>query len=265
LGAASAAPIFFLAEVVMGWPVFVATFTLAAALATPPNAQLVDQPHRAEALRLFRIGQELLSSEQFEKAIDAFSGAVRNDRLLSIAHYGIGQANMNLRRFASAAKAYKDCIEAMRVLHETEQTDKFEVDRRREDEIRELQTVLNRSMRGTPTPVRLQMEQRLRDLQDQKRAIGGVAFRPPAEVLLALGSAHFRNGEPEAAEANWKAATEVNPKYGEAHNNLGVIYMQTGRFTEADAELKLAEKNGFRVNPQLKADLKDRQKAAAGR
>jgi tetratricopeptide (TPR) repeat protein len=48
------------------------------------------------------------------------------------------------------------------------------------------------------------------------------AFRPPAEVLLALGSAHFRNGEPEAAEANWKAALEVNPKYGEAHNNIAV-------------------------------------------
>jgi tetratricopeptide (TPR) repeat protein len=248
----------------MRWPIFVTTFTLAAALAARVDAQLADQPHRAEALRLFRIGQELLSGERFEKAIDAFSQATENDRLLSIAHYGIGQANMNLRRYASAAKAYKNCIEAMRVLHDIEQTKTFEVDRRREDEIRELQTVLNQSTRGTPTPVRLQMEQHLRDLQDQKHSIGG-AFRPPAEVLLALGSAYFRNGETEAAEANWKAAVEVNPQYGEAHNNLSVIYMQSGRLAEAEAELTLAEKNGFRVNPQFKADLKGRQKAAAGR
>jgi tetratricopeptide (TPR) repeat protein len=245
-------------------PVLLTTFVLAATFAARVDAQLADQPHRAEAIRLFRIGQERLAGEQFEKAIEAFSQAVENDRLLSIAHYGIGQANMNLRRYASAAKAYKDCIEAMRVLHDAEQTSKFEVDRRREDEIRELQTVLNQSMRGTPAPVRLQMEQRLRDLQDQKRSIG-VAFRPPAEVLLALGSAYFRNGEAEAAEANWKAAIEVNPRYGEAHNNLAVIYMQAGRLPEAEAELKLAEKNGFRVNPQLKADLKDRQRAGAGR
>jgi tetratricopeptide (TPR) repeat protein len=248
----------------MRWPVFVTTFTLAAALAARVDAQLADQPHRAEALRLFRIGQELLSAERFEKAIDAFSQAAENDRLLSIAHYGIGQANMNLRRYASAAKAYKNCIEAMRVLHDVEQTKTFEVDRRREDEIRELQTVLNQSTRGTPAPVRLQMEQHLRDLQDQRHSIGG-AFRPPAEVLLALGSAYFRNGETEAAEANWKAAVEVNPQYGEAHNNLSVIYMQSGRLAEAEAELTLAEKNGFRVNPQFKADLKGRQKAAAGR
>jgi tetratricopeptide (TPR) repeat protein len=130
--------------------------------------------------------------------------------LLSIAHYGIGQAYMNLRRYASAVKAY------------------IEVDRRREDEIHELQTVLSQSTRGTPAPAKLQMEQRLRDLQDQKRSIG-VAFWPPAEVLLALGSAYFRNGEAEAAE------------------------------------LTLAEKNGFRVNPQFKTDLKDRRKTAASR
>jgi tetratricopeptide (TPR) repeat protein len=248
----------------MRWPIPLTTVALSAVFISHLNAQLADQSHRAEALRLFRVGQELLFGEQFEKAIDAFSKAVENDRLLSIAHYGIGQANMNLRRYASAAKGYKDCIEAMRTLHDSEQSNKFEVDRRREDEIHELQTVLNQSTRNTPAPARLQMEQRLRDLQDQKRSIG-VAFRPPAEVLLALGSAYFRNGEAEAAETNWKAATEVNPKYGEAHNNLAVIYMQAGRLTEAEAELKLAEKNGFRVNPQLKADLKDRQKATPGR
>jgi Flp pilus assembly protein TadD len=80
-------------------------------------------------------------------------------------------------------------------------------------------------------------------------------------VLLSLGSAHFRNGEPDAAEAEWKAAIEVNPKLGEAHNNLAVIYMTTGRLKEAEAEVKAAEKTGFRVNPQFKDDLK--QRAAA--
>src|SRR5204863_2815730 len=107
------------------------------------------------------------------------------------------------------------------------------------------------------------LEQRLRDLENQRHAMGAT-FRPPAEVLLALGSAYFRNGETEAAEANWKAAVDVNAKYGEAHNNLAVIYMQTGRLNDAEQELKLAEKNGFNVNPQFKSDLKDRQKAAKG-
>src|SRR5205085_11118296 len=103
-------------EVVMRMALIVAAFAVAPALAAPAHAQLADQTHRAQAIRFFRAGQELLSGEQFEKAIEAFSKAVDNDRLLSIAHYGIGQANMNLRRYASAAKAYRDAIEAMRTL-----------------------------------------------------------------------------------------------------------------------------------------------------
>jgi Tfp pilus assembly protein PilF len=244
----------------MSWRVPLTTLVLSAVLAARPDAQLADQPHRAEAIRLFRVGQELLSSEQFEKAIDAFSKAVENDRMLSIAHYGIGQANMNLRRYASAAKAYKDCIEALRTLHGLQQAGNVEAEKKRDDEVHELRALRDRGWRGLTRPQALVAEQHLRDLETQSHNVAG-PFRPPAETLLALGSAYFRNGETGAAEANWKAAIEVNPKYGEAHNNLAVIYMQAGRLSEAEAELKLAEKNGFRINPQFKADLKDRQTA----
>ena len=42
-------------------------------------------------------------------------------------------------------------------------------------------------------------------------------------MLMALGSAYFRNGEPEAAETNWKAAVEVNPKYGRFDQATGTV------------------------------------------
>jgi tetratricopeptide (TPR) repeat protein len=231
------------------------------ALAVPAQAQIADQVHRTEAIRLFRVGQELLSGEQFDKAIEAFSAAVKNDRLLSIAHYGIGQANMNLRRYASAVKGYSDCIEAMRVLHKLRLAGNLEADKQRDDEILALRSYQDKGWRGFTRPQAMAMEHHLRALQDLSHPAMQV-FRPPAEVLLALGSAQFRNGERDAAEANWKAAVELNPKYGEAHNNLAVIYMQTGRFMEAEQELKLAEKNGFNVNPQFKTDLRERQRAA---
>ena len=88
----------------------------------------------------------------------------------------------------------------------------------------------------------------------------GAPFRPPAQALLALGSAYFRNGDRDAAEAQWRAAIDANPKLGEAHNNIAVIYMQTGRYQQAIDELALAEKAGFKVNQQFKADLKERAK-----
>jgi tetratricopeptide (TPR) repeat protein len=80
-------------------------FVITAAL--PIHAQLADEPSRREAFELFRAGQEYLTAEQFERAADAFSRAVQKDHLLSIAHYGLGQAYMNLRRYASAVQAYR--------------------------------------------------------------------------------------------------------------------------------------------------------------
>jgi protein O-GlcNAc transferase len=219
--------------------------------------RIADEPTHREALVHFRAGQELMSAEQFAQATEEFIKAVNLDPLLSLAHYQLGQASMNLQRYASAIKAYKDCIEAERQLFSLKQTNRFEVEKQREDEIKELRNILSTGKGRAPTL--LGLEQRLRDLENQRSVTGGT-FLAPAQALLALGSAYFRNGDRDAAEAQWRAAIDANPKLGEAHNNIAVIYMQTGRFEQALQELTLAEKAGFKVNPQFKADLKERAK-----
>jgi tetratricopeptide (TPR) repeat protein len=230
----------------------------AAVFAMTVEAQkIADQQSRREALALYRTGQEFMSSERFDRAAEAFSAAVAKDRLLTVAYYSLGQAYMSLQRFPSAIKAYQDCIEAMRALHDLQQTNQFDADKQRDDQIRELRDVLQ-AAKGARAPTILALEQQLRDLQNLRTKIT-CPFNPPAEVLLALGSAHFRNGDRDEAEAAWKGAIEASPKLGEAHNNLAVIYMQTDRLDAADEELKQAEKAGFRVNPQFKADLKQRR------
>ena len=50
------------------------------------------------------------------------------------------------------------------------------------------------------------------------------------------------------------------PKSGEAHNNLAVVYLQTGRYDEAEKAVKAAEKTGFKVNPMLKEDIAAKKK-----
>lgn len=78
--------------------------------------QIATEQNRREALKVYRVGMELLSHEQFEKAAEQFSRAVARDPLLTRAHYGAGQAYMGLRRYASAVKAYSECLEAFRAL-----------------------------------------------------------------------------------------------------------------------------------------------------
>ena len=240
-------------------PAFLVASALLHSIPVAGGQKFADEPSRREATRRFRAGQELMSAEKFERAAEEFTKAIESDALMSLAHYQLGQANMNLRRYASAIKAYKDCMEVERQLFSLKQTNRFEVEKQREDEMRELRSILDRNKGRADTL--LALETRLRDLENQRSVTGG-AFQAPPPVLLALGSAHFRNGDRDAAEAQWRAAIDANPKLGEAHNNIAVIYMQTGRLDKALEEVTLAEKAGFKVNPQFKADLKDKIKAS---
>jgi len=238
--------------------VFLAASIVPAAVAAQ---QLADTQSRREAIQFYRVGQEFFSSEKFDRAAEEFTKATAKDPLFTLAFYQTGQSYMNLKRYASAIKAFQQCIEASRRLYGLAETDRFAVEKQRDDDIREMRESVKMLQQSGHTLLATRAEQHLADLEKQRTTLQS-GFHPPAEVLLSLGSAHFRNGEPQAAEAEWKAAIEVNPKLGEAHNNLAVIYMTSGRFKEADAEVKAAERTGFRVNPQFKDDLK---KAAAER
>jgi tetratricopeptide (TPR) repeat protein len=244
----------------------IVAFVIAVGAARPSSAQVADEPSRREAIQHYRNGQELFQSEKLEAAAVEFQRAIDKDHLLTLAYYSLGQSFMNLRRYAGAIKAYQDCIAAFRTLHGLTQVNRIDVEKQRDDEIRELRDTARRlrpqASPGSILEMRaIQIESRVDDLERQRTSVEG-PFVPPGEVLLALGSAMFRSGNREGAEAEWKAALQSKPKLGEAHNNLAVIYLTSGRYKEAEAEVKAAEKTGFRVNPQFKEDLK---KAAAGR
>jgi tetratricopeptide (TPR) repeat protein len=225
----------------------------------PASAQFASDFDRREALRHYRDGQELLSAEQFEKAAEAFQRAIDKDRLLTLAHYGLGQANMALKRHASAIIAFTNCRQAFQTLHGLQERDRVAVERARDDEIRELKDSLRRVQQGSVKTTRLmadRIENRIQELQRQRTSNSG-GFIPPPEVSLALGSAYFRNGSLDNAEREWNTAVQVNSKMGEAHNNLAVLYMMRGRKAEAEAAVKAAERAGFRVNPNLKTDIRN--------
>jgi Flp pilus assembly protein TadD len=85
----------------------------------------------------------------------------------------------------------------------------------------------------------------------------------PPFVSLALGSAYFRSARMADAERAYKSAIEVDPKYGEAHSNLAVVYLMIGRYDQAQKEVKTAEKTGFKVNPNLKEDIEKKLKTGS--
>jgi tetratricopeptide (TPR) repeat protein len=202
-------------------------------------------------------GQEFLQSELYDKAVNEFQNAIRNDRLFTDAHYGLGQAYMGLRRYASAIQAYERCLDAARTIFSMREQDRARTDLLITDQLRALREALAQTGKmavGQRAAV-LGIESRIRELERSKSGLVN-RFEPPAQVLFAAGSAYYRNGDAITARERWELAVKVDPKLGEAWNNLAVVYMQSGRRGDAEEAVRNAEKHGFRVNPQLKEDIK---------
>jgi Tfp pilus assembly protein PilF len=118
----------------------------------------------------------------------------------------------------------------------------------------------NQTANTQATIQRLQMQ--INGLKAQRHRSSDAPQRVPAWISVALGSAYFRTDAMADAEREFGEALKVEPKLGEAHNNLALVFMVSGRYREADREVKAAESAGFKVNPQFKEDLK---KALAGK
>jgi Tfp pilus assembly protein PilF len=241
-------------------PVLGLVLTLTLATGGRAFAQSVDDISHTNALVHYRLGEDLMHNEQFEKATDEFRSAIKLDPLLTIAHYGLGQAYMAQRRYAEAVLAYIGCRTAVQTMAAMVAHNDFTADQRRDDEIRELKDAIGAVQSGHVKVVTgrevmvARLEHRMHDLEGMKQR-GRTTFETPAEVSLALGSAYFRSGDLPSAEREWKAAVAVNSHLGEAHNNLAALYAMTGRKQQAQESVKQAERSGYQVNPRLKSDI----------
>lgn len=247
----------------------VVTAALAGALLAPAagSAQEVNRRDAERAKKLTEEGEKALRNERFEEAAIRFKGAIELDETLIPAHYGLGQAQMALHDYASAAVTLQGCKDLM-LRHSLEsQKEWAERDRKRRDAIRDLEQALEtiRSGKikgGEARGMEVQAETRLRQLREENLRGAEAQVKIPAELSLLLGSAYFRLQRFEDAEKNYSEAVDTDPKLGEAHNNLAVIYMLTNRFDESRRSIEAAESAGFNVHPQLKKDLEARAAAA---
>jgi Tfp pilus assembly protein PilF len=89
--------------------------------------------------------------------------------------------------------------------------------------------------------------------------------RSDAKAQVEFGIKVAQNGLWKEATYWWEKATQVDPSYAEAWNNLAIGYEYEGRFEEADAAyqraLKLDPKNALiRQNYDLFKEINDRTK-----
>jgi tetratricopeptide (TPR) repeat protein len=215
-------------------------------------------------------GWSSVRSESWDDAVLEFEAAIDSDPKFALAYYSLGRAEMGRRDFAKAIDAYKKCSD---LYHDGGQqfTNQMTARQRLDDRIRELQMALSQLSSKSSGTTNAQQSQNLmvRDIQGEimrlqqardQNISGSIDLTgPPYFVPMALGAAYFRNGQFPDAEREYKAAIASNSGSGETHNNLAVLYLMTGRFDDAESEVKAAEKAGFKVNENLKGDIKKKK------
>jgi tetratricopeptide (TPR) repeat protein len=224
---------------------------------------------RQRALRPYRMGLDHLRTEAWIEAATAFRQAIEMDATFEMAYYGLGRALMPQRKYTEAVIALSKSRDLFQSHAGRRFTDQHEAQRYRQDRVIEIDEVIRQYQQGPQslrsTEAIRQLEQQKRDIRDRiERGMNvSVENSVPAYVSLALGSAYFRLNNLVDAEREYKAAIAADPKTGEAHSNLAVVYLETGRFTEAEQAIASAERTGFKVNPQLKQDIKDRKRSGS--
>lgn len=213
-----------------------------------------------------------LRQEEFDAAAKSFEAAVGIDATFDMAYYMLGRTHLARKQYDAAVYALEKC----RNLHQADATrsftDKQEGQRLRRERIAGLDQLIADTQAAAQRPEnsarRSSLLEQVRQYQERKRQIQDLdrsddlspARLVPAFVSLSLGSAYFRSGRLADAETAYLAALGADPKVGEAHNNLAVVYMETGRFDEAERAITAAERAGIRVPPALKEELAKRKR-----
>ena len=234
-------------------PVVLLAGTIAAAQ-PPPDA-------RERARTPYLAGLDHMRQEAFDAARRSFETAIGIDPAFEMAHYMLGRVHLAQKNYAPAVAALLKSRDLYIAQASRQFMNKQEGQRHRRERLSELDDLISNLQRATPQTFQIreqirQLEERKRQVEDLDRARDMTPERQvPGFVSLSLGSAYFRSGRLADAEQAYIAAIAADPKIGEAHHNLAVVYYETGRFDQAKAALRAAEKAGVRVHPELKAQI----------
>jgi tetratricopeptide (TPR) repeat protein len=245
------------------WAILAATLILQA-----PAPRTTLSPDLQRAQQHDRRGWTKVDAKDFAAAIREFEAALQIYPEYADALYGLGKARMALKDYAAAARALERARDSYSRSGTQDAEYRLLANRAKEDQIRLLRQRLadlenaSGSSSGPGalgTTEMLNLKQQIRDLQGDRDA-GPSTGQPrpiPPFISLTLGSAYFRLDRLADAERLFREAIAGEPKFGEAHSNLALVCLLTGRAQEAQTHVRIAEEAKFKVHPELKRQIRE--------
>lgn len=244
------------------WPILAAALLLQS---PAPRTTLSPDLHRAQ--QHDRRGWTRVDVKDFAGAVREFEAALQIYADYADALYGLGKARMALKDYDGAARALERSRDSYRRSGTQAAEYRLLANRAKADQLRllrqrvaALENTSAAGMGSAPGGTELlDLKQQIRDLQGDRDA-GPVTADPrpvPPFISLALGSAYFRLERLTDAERQFREAISVDPRFGEAHSNLALVCLLTGRALEAQSHVQIAEEAKFIVNPELKRQIRE--------
>jgi protein O-GlcNAc transferase len=235
-----------------------------------PAPRATATPDLQRAQQHDRAGWTRHDANDFAGAAREFEAALQLYAEYADALHGLGKARMALKQYDAAARAFERARDSYVHVGTQDAEHRMLANRAREDQVRTLRQRLammeNAASAGggpgagvAPSPEMLDLRQQIREFRND-REVGPSTGTPapvPAFLSLALGSAYFRLDRLADAEREFRAAVAVDPKFGEAHSNLALVCLLTGRAAEAQNHVRIAEEAKFQVNPELKRQIRE--------
>jgi protein O-GlcNAc transferase len=240
----------------------VALLVVLGAQAPPPRSTASLDAQRAK--QHDTSGWKALEGGHADTALAEFQAALQINPEYADALHGLGKANMALQRYPDAVSALERCRQSYLHGGSADAERRMIETSARQTQIDKLKQELARAQQNPDQTIgsnnyQANLRQQIHDLESVRDPGPVVAEEGsvPAFISLALGSAYFRVDRLPDAEHMFRDALAADPKFGEAHSNLALVCLLTGRAKEADEHIRLAEEAKFKVNPELKRRVHD--------
>jgi tetratricopeptide (TPR) repeat protein len=137
--------------------------------------------------------------------------------------------------------------------------------RKAEEQILALQDELNKLAGMTGSDAEMQRARIRSEIQTKQSGIAQIdsqmhepvpdVLQIPADYYYMHGNIFFRMKQFQNAYEQWIKTIEIDPKHGNAYNNLANLYFMSKQYEQALKYLELAESSGAEVNPEFKKAL----------
>lgn len=213
---------------------------------------MLARTHYEKGMKRIARGDEAGGEQEILRAVEAFPD-------LPEAHIQLGNLSMKRKNFLEALERYDRARQAFVNLHGMSRERTIERRRRLQESIDLLQERIDDLRRSqAPGDQRLVDQETLRldKLRQELLKTQPEDTDPvPPEVFFLLGTARMNLERFDEAIRDFEAALSRRSAYGEAHNNLAVIYLYRKDYPRAWKHVHAAELAGVRVNPQFRAEL----------